>query len=221
MAHDPSASALPMVGLLVSVALFTAAAVLVLRWARRDLAGSGALSTKSLVASWLLYVFHADTVATAAWMGAVSVQAPRAAALPLGAAIAVTGFGVFLAGTVVLVRHGDFVGARTCRLVSVGAYRHSRHPQNLGWGIMLLGIAVAGRSIVALALVALFAGFAERYARLEEDQLRRSFGDSYVAYRQRTPAVISLPCKHRSDAASPGGVHPTAGPALSPGQDET
>ena len=209
-----------MVGLLVSVALFTAAAVLVLRCARRDLARSGTLSTKSLVASWLLYVFHADTVATAAWMGAVSVEAPRAVALPLGAAIAITGFAVFLAATRALVRHGDFVGARTRRLVTIGVYRHSRHPQNLGWGIMLLGIAVAGRSIVALALVALFVGFAERYARLEEDQLRRSFGDSYVAYRNRAPPVISLPRKHRSGTASTNRADSAAGPELSPGQDE-
>ena len=133
-ARDPLASTLPMVGLLVSVALFTAAAVLVLQWARRDLARSGTLSTKSLVASWLLYVLHADTVATAAWMGALSVEAPRAAALALGAAITITGFGVFLAATRVLVRHGDFVGARTRRLVTVGVYRHSRHPQNLSAG---------------------------------------------------------------------------------------
>lgn len=221
MAQDPLASALPMVGLLVSVALFTAAAVLVLRWARRDLAGAGTLSTKSLVASWLLYVFHADTVATAAWMGAVSVEAPRAVALALGAVIAISGFGVFLAATRVLVRHGDFVGARTRRLVTVGVYRHSRHPQNLGWGIMLLGIAVAGRSIVALALVTLFAGFAERYGRLEEDQLRGSFGDSYVAYRARTPSVIPLPRRGRSAPSGPNRVHAEADSELSPAQDET
>ena len=38
---------------------------------------------------------------------------------------------------------------------------------------MLLGIAVAGRSVVALALVALFAAFVDRDARLEEEQLHR------------------------------------------------
>ena len=86
---------------------------------------------------------------------------------------------------------------------------------------MLLGIAIVGRSIVALVLVALFAGFAERYARLEEDQLRRSFGDSYVAYRARLPPVISLPRKHRSGTASTNCVDPAAEPELSPGQDET
>lgn len=192
MVHDPSASALPMVGLLVSVAIFTGAALLVLRWAGRDLAGLRALSTKSLVASWLLYVFHADTVATAAWIGAVAVDVPPAAALFIGATLAITGFGVFLAATLALARHGDFAGPRTRRLVTVGPYRHSRHPQNLGWGTMLLGIAIAGRSLVALALVALFAAFVGRYARLEEDHLQRNFGDGYAAYRTQTPAVISL-----------------------------
>lgn len=181
-----------MPALLATVAVFSAMAILVLRWAADDLADTGTLSGKSIVASWLLYVFHADTVATAALMGAMTVDAPRTAALAGGAALAIGGFGVFVAATIALARHGDMAGPRTGRLVVVGPYRRSRHPQNLGWGVMLLGIAVAGRSIVALALVALFAAFAERYVRLEEDQLHRDFGDSYDAYRTRTPAVLSL-----------------------------
>ena len=181
-----------MTALVVSVVLFSAAAVLVLRWAAADLAGRGALSTKSILASWLLYVFHADTVASAAWMGALDIAVPRPAALIAGAILAVSGFSVFLAATLVLARDGDFEGPRTRRLVTHGPYRRSRHPQNLGWGIMLLGIAVAGRSLVALALVGLFAVFVERYARLEEDQLQRDFGASYDAYRSRTPALISV-----------------------------
>ena len=181
-----------MLALLGSVVVFSVAAMLVLRWAANDLAKAGKLSAKSVVASWLLYVFHADTVATAAWMGAVSVGVPRAAALVAGAALAVSGFAIFLTATIVLVRDGDFEGPRTRGLVTAGPYRRSRHPQNLGWGIMLLGIAIAGRSLVAVALVGLFAVFIERYARLEEDQLQRDFGDSYAAYRTSTPAIMSL-----------------------------
>lgn len=182
-----------MVGLLLAVAVFAALAVLVLRWAAHDLAGPGELSTKSVVASWLLYLLHADTVATATWIGALAIDVPRTLALATGASLAAGGFAFFLAATITLARHGDFAGPRTRQLVVVGPYALSRHPQNLGWGIMLLGIAVAGRSLLALALVGLFAAFVERYARLEERQLQKDFGDSYGAYLASTPAVLPLP----------------------------
>lgn len=181
-----------MLALLSAIAVFTALAALVLHWAREDLADRGALSAKSTVASWLLYVFHADTVASAAWIGALAVDAPREAALAAGGVIAATGFVVFLGGTLALVRHGDFAGPRTQRLVTSGPYRLGRHPQNLGWGVLLLGIALAGRSLVALALVGLFAVFVACYARLEERQLHQDFGAGYDAYRAGTPAVLSL-----------------------------
>ncbi len=183
----------PMLALLLAVVVFTALAVLVLRWAADDLAGPGTLSAKALVSSWLLYVFHADTVATAALTGAITVDVPSAPALAIGAGIALAGFVVFLAATITLVRHGDFAGPRTQRLVTVSAYRFSRHPQNLGWGVMLLGIAVAGRSLVALVLVGMFAAFVDRYSRLEEQQLQRHFGAAYEKYRARTPALLPRP----------------------------
>lgn len=181
-----------MLALLVASVVFTGLAVLVLRWAARDLAGSGSLSAKAVVASWLLYVFHADTVTTAAWMGALTVDVSRGAAVAVGAVFAVLGFSLFLAATVGLARDGDFAGPRTRRLVTRGPYRVSRHPQNVGWGIMLLGGAVAGRSLVALAFVGLFAVFVERFARLEERQLQHDFGAEFDAYRARTPAVLAF-----------------------------
>lgn len=181
-----------MLTLLVAVAVFTGLAVLVLRWAERDLAGAGEASARSLVASWLLYVFHADTVFAAAWAGMLAVEVPRSAALTIGIALAAGGFAVFIAGTLALVRHGDFKGSRTRRLVTTGPYSLSRHPQNLGWGVLLLGIAIAGRSLAALALVGLFAIFVERYARLEDHRLQQDFGAAYDVYRDSTPAVLSL-----------------------------
>jgi protein-S-isoprenylcysteine O-methyltransferase Ste14 len=179
--------------LLIAIGVFTGLAIFVVRWAARDLEATGTLSPKSLVASWLLYVLHADTVASAALGGVLMVEVSRPAALAAGAVCIVIGFIVFVAGTLALARHGDFAGVRTQRLVTVGPYAVSRHPQNLGWGILLLGVAIAGRSLGALALVVLFGVFAERYVRLEEHQLKQDFGVAYDEYRARTPAVVSLP----------------------------
>jgi len=181
-----------MLALLIAVAVFTGLALLVLRWAADDLADGGALSAKAVVASWLLYVFHADTVTSAAWISALAVGVPRGAALAVGGVVAVAGFTFFLSATLALVRHGDLAGPRTRRLVTAGPYRLSRHPQNLGWGVMLLGIAVAGRSLVALALVGMFVFFVERYARLEERQMQQDFGVPYDEYRESTSAVLTL-----------------------------
>ncbi|MFP5364914.1 MAG: methyltransferase family protein [Thermoleophilia bacterium] len=179
-----------MLALLIAIGVFTALAVFVVRWAAGDLAATGTLSAKSLAASWLLYVLHADTVVSAAWGGVLIVDAPRVAALVAGGVLIAVGCVIFVAGTLTLVRHGDFEGVRTRRLVTVGPYRFSRHPQNLGWAIVLLGVAVAGRSLGALALVGLFAIFIDRYVRLEEYQLKQDFGAAYDDYRERTPAVM-------------------------------
>lgn len=161
-----------MLTLVIAIIVFIGLAALVLRWATDDLAGPGTLSAKSLAVAWLLYVFHADTVTGAAWAGALAVDVPRVAALAIGAALAASGLGVFIAATLALVRHGDFAGLRTRRLVTVGPYSLSRHPQNVGWGILLLGIAIAGRSLVALALVALFTVFVERTPAWRSASLR-------------------------------------------------
>ena len=50
----------------------------------------------------------------------------------------------------------------------------------------------AGRSLLAVGLVALFAVFVERYSRVEEAHLERRFGEAWRAYRRRTPAVPGL-----------------------------
>lgn len=181
-----------MLAMLLAIGAFTGLAVFVVRWAAGDLAATGTLSAKSLAASWLLYVLHADTVASAAWGGVLMLDVPRVAALTAGGTLIAVGFAIFVAATRALVRHGDFEGVRTRRLVTVGVYRLSRHPQNLGWGILLLGVAVAGRSLGALALVGLFAVFVDRYVRLEEHHLKRDFGVAYDDYRERTPAVVPL-----------------------------
>lgn len=188
-----------MVVLAASTLVFTVLAVLVLRWARADLAEHTWLSSRSLLASWLLYVSHADTVASAAWMQLLHVDVPRTPALIVGGAIGVAGFTLFLAGTIVLVRFGDLDGPRSRRLVTSGPYRLTRHPQHVGWGLLLAGCAIGGRSLVALALVALFAAFVSRYARHEEQHLGRQFGDAYEAYARATPVTLTLrPARHAS-----------------------
>ena len=182
-----------MIGFVVAVGVFGLLAAFVLRLADEDLEKRGGLGAIASISLWLLYLFHADTVAAAAFTDLGRIDVPAGPFLASGLLLAAGGWFLFLAATVSLVRHGDFQGLNTTQLVMSGPFRISRHPQNAGWAMLLLGLAVASRSVVALALVAVFALFAGRFARLEERHLVRRFGTTYASYRERTPVFLALP----------------------------
>lgn len=189
-----------MVAFSVTIIVFVALATLVLFWARADLRTHGGLTMRSAIASWLLYVLHADSVVSAAWGNLMVVDVPEQPAMLIGATVIAAGLVLFLAASVQLGLRGDFSGMRPRQLVTTGAYRLARHPQNTGWGLLLLGAAIAGRSLLALILVAVFVVFVDRFMRIEDQQLSHDFGDTYAAYRERTPAV---PFGRRHPAGQP------------------
>ncbi len=178
-----------MVGFAVSIVVFVLLAALVLRWARADLRENGGPTTRSAVAAWLLYVLHADSVAWAAWGQMALVGIPEGPALVVGIVVGGLGFVLFLVSSVQLGTRADFSQMRPTRLVTSGVYRWGRHPQNTGWALVLTGTAIGGRSLLALALVLLFVVFADRFVRIEDEQLAEAFGPEYERYRDATPAV--------------------------------
>jgi protein-S-isoprenylcysteine O-methyltransferase Ste14 len=143
---------------------------------------------------WFAYLVHADTVVTAAYIttGRLSFL-PHTAFLVLGLAVVVVGFIVFAWSSRVLVRDGAFQGLVSTRLVTGGPYARVRHPEDLGWGLMLLGVAIAGRSVIALALVGVFAVFVDRLWRADERALARRFGAAFDAWRAVTPRLPRRP----------------------------
>ena len=179
-------------GLLAFFVVFALASGLVLHLADAD-ADRDVSGARSGIAVWLLAFFHANTVAAAASTDAARLAALETPLLVAGIGIAVSGWVLFIWSTLVLVRRGGFEGLETTQLVTSGPFRFSRHPQSLGWMLLLLGIAVASRSIVALLLVVAFAVFATRYARIEERQMAERFGEPFERYRARTPAAFSGP----------------------------
>jgi protein-S-isoprenylcysteine O-methyltransferase Ste14 len=179
-----------MIGFLIAFAVFCVAAVIVLR-----IVDDGRGTILPAVAVWLLYFFHADTVVAAAYSDVGRLPAPAAPFLVVGLATAAGGWLLFLVATRQLVRDGGFVGLVPSRLVTVGAFRLSRHPQNAGWAIMLLGVAIASRSVIALVFVAVFGVFSARLAGAEEAELERRHGAEYAAYRDRTPLLLGAPAQ--------------------------
>ncbi|WP_224400960.1 isoprenylcysteine carboxylmethyltransferase family protein [Pseudonocardia sp. ICBG1034] len=73
-------------------------------------------------------------------------------------------------------------------LVIRGPYRHVRHPMFSGVLGIVLGEAIAARSLTLLAWFALFALFvAVMVSRVEEPRLARRFGNDYARYRDNVP----------------------------------
>lgn len=179
-------SALPVV--LLALAGLTMA---LLRWRADELEQQGRLSGTAAAASTALLVLHAFTVMIAAGGEVWPIGVP----LPVAVALAVVAGGVglvLLAGAVRQMRSpAQISGREPGELVTGGVYARSRHPQYLGWGLVLLALALGGRSGLALALVAAYALGAWRFAAGEEQHLARAFGDRWARYRAATPALLT------------------------------
>jgi protein-S-isoprenylcysteine O-methyltransferase Ste14 len=77
-------------------------------------------------------------------------------------------------------------------VVSDGPYRRERHPFYVGWFLALFGLAIVGRSILALALVAILLATLIALARFEERLLAAELGVAYEKYRDETPAIAGF-----------------------------
>lgn len=84
-------------------------------------------------------------------------------------------------------------GMQTDRLITTGPCACSRNPRLIGWALVLLGAAIAGRSGAALALTAIYWMGCVFVIRAEEQALERVFGDEYRRHRAAAPRYIRLP----------------------------
>jgi len=170
------------------VAFLILAALVLVLLGRKDRVGM--MSGPAALGVWLAYLLHADTVVTATFIEPGRMDAvPKAVAFVVGGIVIAVGFALFAWATRELVNQGDFDGLRARRLVTGGPYERMRQPQNAGWALMLLGVAIAGRSWISLLLVAVFVGFVVLLSRLEARGLAVTFGDDYERWRASTPVL--------------------------------
>jgi len=157
---------------------------------------AGVMSGPAAIGVWFVYLIHADTVVTAAYIETGRVDAiPKPVAFVAGGVVIAAGFALFAWATRALVNQGEFEGLRARRLVTGGPYGLMRQPQNAGWALMLLGVAIAGRSVIALVLVAIFVVFVALLGRVEARGLAVAFGADYERWRERTPALPFAPAR--------------------------
>lgn len=166
---------------------------LILLRARGEWSSGAELSLATSIGGWLAYTLHAALVVWATIANAWPLSEPGAASIAVGAVLIALGAAMFGAGATAFRSLGRMQGTRADRLVTWGVYRYSRHPQNVGWGIALIGAAVAGLSGLALLLAAVYWAVMPYYLPLEERNVERLIGDEYRDYRRRAPALLGRP----------------------------
>lgn len=75
-------------------------------------------------------------------------------------------------------------------LAVAGPYASVRHPQYVGFVLVMFGFLLQWPTLVTLAMFPVLVFMYWRLARTEERQARAEFGEQYAAYAQTTPAFI-------------------------------
>lgn len=149
--------------------------------------------------AWFLYAMHAAlTVLAIARRRSWPLPVGRVPAKMLGGALVLTGSALYGDGFLRFRSLRQVSGLETGLFVTTGAYRFSRSPQIVGWGLVLGGISLAGRSPIALLLVAALFGAHQLYLPIEERHLERTFGEEYRRYRREAPRYLGLPLRSRA-----------------------
>ena len=75
-------------------------------------------------------------------------------------------------------------------LATSGAYAHVRHPQYVGFILIMLGFLVQWPTLLTLAMLPVLVWMYLRLARHEEREAMATFGEAYAHYAERVPAFI-------------------------------
>ena len=79
---------------------------------------------------------------------------------------------------------------RTHRLATSGPYARLRHPQYIGFVLIMTGFLVQWPTVVTLAMYPVLVFMYARLARREEAEMLEQFGDAYRQYKDRVPAFL-------------------------------
>ncbi len=79
---------------------------------------------------------------------------------------------------------------RTQTLATNGAYAYVRHPQYIGFVAVLFAFLLMWPTLLTLVMFPVLVWMYTRLARLEEREVRETFGEAYETYAARVPAFI-------------------------------
>jgi protein-S-isoprenylcysteine O-methyltransferase Ste14 len=160
---------------------------------RSDYNNRKVLTNSTTVLVWIAYLFHAGVVLWAAAFNAWALSLSNWLTIPAGTILILIGITIT---TIAILNFRTFQrmsGLQTDKLITDGIYAWSRNPQNLGWGLALFGLAIIGRSGLALLLSALFGLAVHLYiVVLEEPYLENIYGEPYRKYRAKTARYFGI-----------------------------
>ncbi len=79
---------------------------------------------------------------------------------------------------------------KTRTLATMGAYAYVRHPQYVGFMLIMLGFLFQWPTLVTLIMFPILAIMYVKLARREEREALAQFGDTYRRYMKSTPALV-------------------------------
>ncbi len=157
---------------------------------RAEYASRRKLTQATAIMGWIWYGLHAALTAYASWRPIWPIALSRTLAAVAGTLLSVTGVVIAAAGILELRSLQRMSGRATDELIASGIYGWSRNPQNVGWFLMLLGLAAGGRSAGAILLVALFAFTLHLYIVSVEDRTWNSSSATRTVSIAREHRVI-------------------------------
>jgi len=95
-------------------------------------------------------------------------------------------------GFILLAKAWDvlYKAQREHRLATTGPYAYVRHPQYVGFILIMLGFLLQWPTLVTLAMFPVLAYMYARLARVEERDVIAEFGEEYLRYSSETPAFF-------------------------------
>ena len=84
---------------------------------------------------------------------------------------------------------------QTHQLATTGPYAYLRHPQYVGFILIMLGFLLQWPTLLTLGMFPILVMMYVRLARREEREVRTEFGEAYDRYARRVPGFI--PTIHR------------------------
>lgn len=86
-----------------------------------------------------------------------------------------------------------FEAQRAHSLATIGPYGRIRHPQYLGFMLIMLGFLFQWPTLLTLIMFPVLVSMYVKLARREEREARAEFGEAYARYALRTPRFIPRP----------------------------
>ena len=83
-----------------------------------------------------------------------------------------------------------YVAQQTHQLATTGPYAHLRHPQYVGFILIMLGFLFQWPTLLTLVMFPVLVWMYVHLARREEREVRTEFGETYAHYAGRVPRFI-------------------------------